>query len=112
MAWRNNRLQARTAILEQRVEEATKVLTGRKEWASGKWHGIKGKNIMMVKELELVMEAELATKQRKWKRSNMETVSSNNVMGLSSNMVASINSASAPVFVEGGVIISFEDNGN
>src|SRR5579871_404521 len=112
MTRRNNRLQARTAILEQRVEEATKVLSGRKERTSGKRHSIKGKNIMTVKELELVMEAELATKQRKRKRSNTETLSGNNVTGPSSNTVASINSAPAPVFVEGGVIISFEDNGN
>ena len=67
---------------------------------------------MTVKELELVMEAELATKQWKRKRSNTETLSGNNVTGPSSNTVASINSTPAPVFVEGGVIISFEDNGN
>ena len=58
------------------------------------------------------MEAELATKQRKRKRSKTETPTGNNVVGSSSNTVASINSAPAPVFVEGGVIISFEDNGN
>ena len=112
MTQRNNRLQARTAILEQRVEEATKVLSGRKERASGKRHSIKGKNIMTVKELELVMEAEMAMKQRKRKRSNTETLSGNNIAGSSSNTVASVNSAPAPVFMEGGVIISFEDNGN
>ena len=67
---------------------------------------------MTVKELELVMEAESATEQRKRKRSNTETPSGNNIAGSSSNTVASINSAPAPVFVEGGVIISFEDNGN
>ena len=67
---------------------------------------------MTVKELELIMEAELATKQQKRMWFNTETLSGNNVTGPSSNIVASINSTPVPVFVEGSIIISFEDNGN
>jgi len=112
MARRNNRLQARTAILEQRVEEATKVLSGRKERASGKRHSIKGKNIMTVKELELIAESEAITKQRKRKRFDTETASGNDIRESAGNTAGSNSSAPAPVFVEGGVIINFEENSN
>jgi len=41
MAMRNNRLQARNTILEERIEVATAVLKGRKERMSGKRRSIK-----------------------------------------------------------------------
>lgn len=45
--------------LKQQVEEAMKVLSEYKEQASEKWDSINEKNIMMVKELKSIMEAEL-----------------------------------------------------
>jgi len=107
---RNNRLQARNTILEQRVDAATAVLSGRKERASGKRRSIKGKNIITGAELESIREAELATQQRKRKRSNTEPAVSNIVGASSSSAVATPNSAPLLDFVEGGFIISFEDS--
>jgi len=112
MVRRNNRLQAKNAILEQRVEVATKVLSGRKKRLSGKRHSIKGKNIITGIELDLITKAESATKQRKQKRSDTESIIRNIAMTSSSNAVATMNSAPVPAFVEGGVVISFEDSAN
>ncbi len=112
MARRNNRLQARNPILEQRVEAATVVLNGRKERSTGKWCSIKGKNIITGVELDSIREAELATQQWKRKRSNMEPAVSNIMGDLSSNAAATMDSTPLPDFVEGGFIISFEDSVN
>ena len=112
MVRRNNRLQAKNGILEQRVEAATKVLSGRKERLSGKRHSIKGKNIMTGIELDLITKAESATKQQKQKRSDTESTICNIARTSSSNAVTTMNSAPVPAFVEGGVIISFEDSVN
>jgi len=110
MVRRNNRLQAKNAILEQRVEAAMKVLSGCKERL--KRHSIKGKNIMTGIELDLITKAESATKQRKQKRSDTEPTIRNIARTSSSNAVATMNSAPVPAFVEGGVVISFEDSVN
>jgi len=93
MVWRNNQLQAKNAILEQRVEVATKVLSGRKKRLSGKRHSIKGKNIMTGIELDLITKAESATKQRKQKRSDTEPTI-RNIARTSSTVCATWNRSS------------------
>jgi len=60
-------------------------------------------------ELDLITKAESATKQRKQKRSDTEPTIRNIARTSSSNAVATMNSAPVPAFVEGGVVISFED---
>jgi hypothetical protein len=60
----NECLYARNAILTKKIDIATKILSERKEWTSGKRKSIKGKYIMTGKELKSIRETEALTKQK------------------------------------------------
>jgi hypothetical protein len=64
----NERLYARTSILQQQVESATAVLTGRRENPRGKGKILKGIHIVTDKEVVLVRAAEEETRQKKRRR--------------------------------------------